>query len=164
MEIKAFVTNLGKYNEGYLIGEWVRFPIDKDNFEKVLDRISINDMYEEWFITDWDCGIDLSEELGNYPLYTELNGVAECFGNWDDEYATAVYEVFGIDAILNSSQSSYMIIPAEDDIDIGEYFINETGMDVPDWLIDYIDYEAYGRDVRLSSDGGFSSNGYYVSR
>lgn len=23
----AFVTNLGKYNEGHLAGEWVKFPI-----------------------------------------------------------------------------------------------------------------------------------------
>ena len=26
---KAFVTNLGKYNEGELVGEWVEFPIDE---------------------------------------------------------------------------------------------------------------------------------------
>ncbi len=24
---EAFITNLGKYNEGYLVGEWVKFPI-----------------------------------------------------------------------------------------------------------------------------------------
>ena len=26
---KAFITNLGKYNEGELVGEWVEFPIDE---------------------------------------------------------------------------------------------------------------------------------------
>ena len=25
--IEAYVTNLGKYNEGELVGEWVKFPI-----------------------------------------------------------------------------------------------------------------------------------------
>ena len=25
--LAAYVTNLGKYNEGYLVGEWVKFPV-----------------------------------------------------------------------------------------------------------------------------------------
>ena len=29
-DIKGFITNLGKYNEGELIGEWIDFPIDED--------------------------------------------------------------------------------------------------------------------------------------
>ena len=24
---EAFITNLGKYNEGFLVGEWVKFPV-----------------------------------------------------------------------------------------------------------------------------------------
>ena len=26
---EAFITNLGKYNEGFLVGEWVKFPVTK---------------------------------------------------------------------------------------------------------------------------------------
>ena len=26
----AFITNLGKYNEGSLVGEWVKFPTTAD--------------------------------------------------------------------------------------------------------------------------------------
>lgn len=29
---EAFVTNLGKYNEGELVGEWVQFPTTEDKF------------------------------------------------------------------------------------------------------------------------------------
>ena len=36
MEIKGFITNLGKYNEGQLVGEWVTFPIDDDELAEVL--------------------------------------------------------------------------------------------------------------------------------
>lgn len=32
-DFKAFITNLGKYNEGELVGKWVSFPIDEDDFE-----------------------------------------------------------------------------------------------------------------------------------
>lgn len=28
--MNIYLTNLGKYNEGYLIGEWVELPITED--------------------------------------------------------------------------------------------------------------------------------------
>ena len=55
--ISAFITNLGKYNEGELLGEWVDFPIDKDSFQQMLNRIGIGSFdesghpYEEIFIS-----------------------------------------------------------------------------------------------------------------
>ena len=33
-------------------------------------------------------------------------------------------------------------------------------MTVPEHLIDYIDYEAYGRDVRINDGGHFAPGGY----
>ena len=38
---RAYITNLGKYNEGELVGEWVDFPIDEDEFNDILTRIEI---------------------------------------------------------------------------------------------------------------------------
>ena len=75
MEIKAFVTNLGKYNEGELIGEWVTFPIDEDQQTELFKRIGINEQYEEYFITDYEApdGMKISE----YSSITELNEMAE---------------------------------------------------------------------------------------
>ena len=32
----AFITNLGKYNEGALVGEWVKFPHHGGGTEKGL--------------------------------------------------------------------------------------------------------------------------------
>ena len=29
---EAFITNLGKYNEGELVGEWVKFPTTSDDY------------------------------------------------------------------------------------------------------------------------------------
>ena len=37
----AFVTNLGKYNEGELVGEWVKFPTTAEEMKQVFDRIGI---------------------------------------------------------------------------------------------------------------------------
>lgn len=38
---EAFVTNLGKYNEGELVGEWVKFPITEEELQEVFERIGI---------------------------------------------------------------------------------------------------------------------------
>ena len=35
-ELQAFVTNLGKYNEGELVGEWVSFPVTPEELRAVL--------------------------------------------------------------------------------------------------------------------------------
>lgn len=67
---EAFITNLGKYNEGALVGEWVKFPTTAEELQKVFERIGIGSKddfghpYEEWFITDYDCYVDgLTESL-----------------------------------------------------------------------------------------------------
>ena len=40
MEDKVFdvyITNLGKYNEGYLMGEWVALPTTREELQEVFD-------------------------------------------------------------------------------------------------------------------------------
>ena len=76
----AFITNLGKYNEGDLVGEWVKFPTTPEEMQKVFERIGIGQKddfgqpYEEWFITDYDCYVDgLYDKLGEYENLDELN-------------------------------------------------------------------------------------------
>ena len=79
----AFITNLGKYNEGELVGEWVKFPTTAEELKKVFDRIGIGQKddfgqpYEEWFITDYDCYVGtLYDKLGEYENLDELNYLA----------------------------------------------------------------------------------------
>ena len=77
---EAFVTNLGKYNEGELVGEWVHFPTTEEKMKEVFERIGIGSkdefghVYEEWFITDYDCPIhEVSKLLGEYENLDKLN-------------------------------------------------------------------------------------------
>ena len=75
----AFITNLGKYNEGELVGEWVKFPTTAEEMKKVFERIGIGQKddfgnpYEEWFITDYDCYVDgIYDKLGESAPTTPL--------------------------------------------------------------------------------------------
>ena len=41
-EMRVYIANLGKYNEGELVGAWFEPPIDMD---EVIERIGLNDQY-----------------------------------------------------------------------------------------------------------------------
>ena len=174
----AFITNLGKYNEGELVGEWVKFPTTAEEMKEVFKRIGIGQKddfgnpYEEWFITDYDCYVDgLYDKLGEYENLDELNYLASKL----DEMSNSEYAQFqagmemgdhcgSLQEIINLTENldCYEIYPhIEDYDDLGRYYIEELEvMQVPEHLQNYIDYEAYGRDVAMDENGSFTDQGY----
>ena len=174
----AFITNLGKYNEGELVGEWVKFPTTAEELKEVFKRIGIGQRddfgqpYEEWFITDYDCYVDgLYDKLGEYESLDELNYLASKLDEMSDsEYAQfqAGMEMGdhcgSLQEIINLTENldCYEIYPhIEDYDDLGRYYIDELEvMQVPEHLQNYIDYEAYGRDVAMDENGSFTDQGY----
>ena len=174
----AFITNLGKYNEGELVGEWVKFPTTAEEMKEVFKRIGIGQKddfgnpYEEWFITDYDCYVDgLYDKLGEYENLDELNYLASKLDEMSDsEYAQfqAGMEMGdhcgSLQEIINLTENldCYEIYPnIEDYDDLGRYYIDELEvMQVPEHLQNYIDYEAYGRDVAIDENGTFTDQGY----
>ena len=174
----AFITNLGKYNEGELVGEWVKFPTTAEELKEVFKRIGIGQRddfgqpYEEWFITDYDCYVDgLYSKLGEYENLDELNYLASKL----DEMSNSEYAQFqagmemgdhcgSLQEIINLTENldCYEVYPhIEDYDDLGRYYIDELEvMQVPEHLQNYIDYEAYGRDVAMDENGSFTDQGY----
>lgn len=174
----AFITNLGKYNEGELVGEWVKFPTTVEEIKAAMDSIGIGQKddfgyaYEEWFITDYDCYVDgLYDKLGEYVNLDELNYLASKL----DEMSHSEYEQFqaamsvgdhggSLQDMINLTENldCYEVNPNITDYDdLGRYYIDELeAMQIPDYLENYIDYEAYGRDVALDEDGQFTDYGY----
>ena len=116
---RAYVTNLGLYNEGYLVGEWVSFPLEREgmtfdeSINDMLKRIKVDGkVYEEYFITDYESNVTgLTESFGEYE-YAEESGMF-----------TEEFETLGV-------------------------------------LRNYIDYESYGRDIRLEEGGIHTDHGY----
>ena len=174
----AFITNLGKYNEGELVGEWVKFPTTAEEMREVFKRIGIGQRddfgqpYEEWFITDYDCYVDgLYDKLGEHENLDELNYLASKLDEMSDsEYAQfqAGMEMGdhcgSLQEIINLTENldCYEVYPhIEDYDDLGRYYIEELEiMQVPEHLQNYIDYEAYGRDVAMDENGSFTDQGY----
>ena len=170
--IKIFLTNLGRYNEGILMGEWVKLPVPADKLDEVLERIGINGEYEEYFITDYEASF-ANLNLSEYTSIEALNGFAarlEELDRWDEEKLAAVLEYESVNSItdimdiIEHLDDFEVLTDVEDDEGLGRYYAEElcTLNAAPEHLRSYFDYESYGRDIRLESVGCFTSYGYVV--
>lgn len=159
--IEAYVTNLGKYNEGELVGEWVKFPITLDKLKAVYERIGIDAEHEEVFITDYDIDLyGVSNQLGEFESLDKLNylaGVLENLSASDREKYEAVLESgisveqSGIDGLINLAynlEKYDLLTEVKDEDDLGRYYAELSfGVDLKERmgeLADYIDFERYG--------------------
>jgi len=178
---EAFVTNLGKYNEGQLVGEWVKFPTTEEEMQKVFERIGIGSTdefgqpYEEWFITDYECPVHgVYDMLGEYESLDKLNYLAsriDEMDKWEQEKFVALMEagcdeVSDIDDLINLTYNldCYDFIPdVHDESELGYYYVHDAGIYSEKELgplANYIDYERFGRDVAMDESGRFTDEGY----
>ena len=89
--MKVWIGNLGKYNEGYLVGDWLELPKSEKEINDFLrdvvglqltqsevDKALATDgvCYEEWFIADYDEVQFTNVELGEYTNLESLNLLA----------------------------------------------------------------------------------------
>lgn len=161
--LRIFISNMGKYVEGELIGEWLELPCTDDELEAVKERIGINDepdengrYYEEWFITDYETDIE-GIEVGEYADLDVLNELAESMEYFNNDELTA-FQAFlqdgsNLDDALESVQNGdYRIYDNCDTMeDVAMEIVEEYGYlnNVPEHVARYFDYEAFGRDLDI---------------
>lgn len=156
--MKIFLTNLGKYNEGELIGEWVELPVSQEELKKVFERIGINEEYEEYFITDYECDL---YEVGEYENIDKLNDIAERIKELDEEKSKIVKDLIQkldytlYEAIDKVNSGDYMIYnDCENMTDVAYQLVEECGYleNVPDNVARYFDYESFGRELEIEGN------------
>ena len=173
--ISVFITNLGKYNEGELVGEWLELPATSKEIEYCLARIGIDGIrYEEYFLTDYESSIDgLSSYISEYNALEELNELATQLAALShdemDLYQAAIEigdSVSSIHDLINLTGNLAVIQRLDhvnNEYDLGYYWIQESGCyDLAQFggLAHYFDYERYGRDICIEQGGIFYCGGY----
>ena len=170
--IEAYVTNLGKYNEGELASALLKFPTTREAVQEVLKQIGIDNIrYEEIFIADYDGDLpELNACLGEYESIDELNHLACLLSELDksdlEKFEAAVASGehnSGVGDLINLAENleCFEFYPEiEDEDDLGRYYTED--LPIPAELKDYFDFEAYGRDVSINESGHFSHGGYIV--
>ena len=157
---EAYVTNAGKYSEGQLVGETLKFPTTVQEVEALLKRIGVDGVrYQEIFITSFDGDVlGLYDHLSEYENLDELNHLACLLSELTSSELETLEAVLdsgdhcaSVRDIINLTQNldCYGFYPGvSDEETLGRIYVDDLEMlDVPDQVKPYFDYEAYGRDV-----------------
>ena len=169
---EAYITNRGKYNEGELVGETLKFPTSPREVQALLKHIGVDGIrYEEFFITSFDGDVlGLYDYLGEYENLDELNHLACLLSELDQGELEKFEAALNIGAhtssvadIINLAQNldCFEFYPdIETEEDLGRYWAED--LPIPAELKDYFDYGAYGWDVSINEGGHFAPGGYIV--
>ena len=144
--------------------------MDADELEETLEQIAENmhDYDPEFAIHDyeWTCEWE-GFEIGEYDNIEEINEFCQSLSELD-EYESKVYaaavEYFGREHVEIDEIDEYnLYTDITDNYDLGYYWAVESGcydLDKMGHLANYFDYEGFGRDIALETDGGFTSYGF----
>ncbi|CAC99186.1 antirestriction protein ArdA [Carnobacterium divergens] len=160
-EMRIYVANLGKYNEGELVGAWFTPPID---YEEMEEKIGLNGEYEEYAIHDYELPFDIDE----YTPISEINRLCEMIMELD---GSPIYdELKDIQGMWFSSLEE--LLESKDDIicysdcdsmeDIAYYYVEDGLMgEIPERLQMYLNYQAIGRDLEINGNFLVTSHGVF---
>lgn len=162
--LKIYLTNLGKYNEGYLVGKWVKLPVTVEELEAVKKEIGINQFYEEWFITDYESDID-GLEVNEYSNIEELNRISEMLEDLnEDEFdivCALISDGYELEEAIEKKDDCYIWFGCADMEDVAMQYCDTCGMleAMPENLRGYFDFAAFGRDMSFEGHFIFTANG-----
>jgi len=158
----VYVGTYHKYNCGSIAGKWLDLTEfdDEQDFLAACSKLHADEEDPELMFQDWE-GIPsglASESHVNWAFIdayrqAKEEGQGEAFVEWAEYFNACDYDAF---------QEAYQG-EAESEEDYARNYADETGLlnDMPDSLLIYFDYEAYGRDMFLN--GLVLLNGYVFS-
>lgn len=147
-EMRVYIANLGKYNEGELVGAWFTLPVDED---EMAERIGLNDLYEEYAIHDYE----LPFEIDEYTPIEEVNRLCEMVEEMPDYIVDNLKEIVsyfsGIEDVYDHMDDICLLSGCDDMTDVAYYYVEECGYldGAPDIFNRYFDYAAFGRDLAI---------------
>lgn len=159
--LNLYVANLGKYNEGKLVGGWISLPVEDDELKKFLiETVEIDidpeeafykgmdgePVYEEWAIHDVDS--DFFGHIDEYDDIYALNEKAREISELNDyelKSLEAAVEIFGSEALEYEVDDIVLLEDVNSHYDLGYYWAVDSGcyeLDDKSVLSRYFDYEA----------------------
>ena len=166
--LRCWIGNLGKYNEGELVGEWFDLPCDMSEVSKI---IGLNDEYEEYQINDYETNIH-GLKVHEYSSISTLNEFMERVETLSEDeqlILQAHISDYGFRDVLNDFENvnfndARIYYNVEDMEDVAREYAEETGLlsSIPDNLQNYFDFKAFGRDLSYDSNYVFLDGGVCV--
>jgi antirestriction protein len=167
MMLEVYLTDLGAYNKGFLIGEWISLPIDEQELESTIKKILRSgealcaleygyESHEEYFITDWEWK-DLNffdiDEYDNVMSLNETTSVLESLSPYQQKAVMYLMREGIADDIADAvgKIDDVIVYKGMSMIDVAMEYL-ESCCDLkclPSIITNYIDYEVLARDLEL---------------
>lgn len=155
MDISAIVRDI-KTGRATL----VCFPVEMNELKLALGLREEDDL--EYIIADSSCPM-----VKEYDSINTINDFVKKVEDVDDIIVLAVHEVTGynikdvIDYDFDFTVCS-LLPDVNTSRELGLYWFNELGSEGigKEKIETYFDYQAFGRDIAIESEGGFTSHGY----
>lgn len=171
--LEAHVINMGKYNEGVLVDTHIQFPATKEEVQAALKRIGVDGIrYQEVILTEHDSNLSgFCHCITQYDRVDELNYLVHLLSALSPDELTIFQGVIdygehdhGVGELINLALNleCYELHPGvNSDEELGRIYIDDMELlEVPEAVLPYFDFEAYGRDMRLNEGGHFVDGGY----
>jgi antirestriction protein len=182
-QIRVYVANIGKYNEGKLVGAWLDLPTTHNQIQSFLkNQVGLNNQYEEYLIHDYESDFNHDENENIYDLNLLAIKLEQMSEN-EKALAAAYCSANGLKdtlTILNVCHQvndiSYVEIDANTwgtkEEKLGYTIIDEIDTDLKTTLeqckigesltaYDYFDFEKYGHDISIS-EGYFATDSIFI--
>ena len=173
MVIKVFLANFSQYCEGMVTtGKEVSLPCSPSDLVTVLNEIGVTPE-QDYFLLKWSCEVDgICPCISERTSLAEVNYIAGVLNPLSSEkrmIVSALIEAKRPDmnqlTLLLESLSSYILLPdIQEDKELGYYFAETLKrITIPDHIKPYFDYEVYGREMRKTIRGIYTSYGFLLS-
>ena len=162
--MRVFLTDLQAYNEGNLVGRWIKLPLNPFELSQAISEVLTEgeaicgtENHEEVFITDYEADITV-DEYGDIHKINELAEILEQLSGYDLlKLKLLKHEGYNERDVLEQGIDTY-------DVDVHDY-TNDTSFtdvyellaydlveegcfgEIPKHLEYYIDYSAIARDL-----------------
>lgn len=128
-----------------------------------LKEIGLNERYEEYAIHDYE----LPFEIDEYTPIEEVNRLCEMVEDLPEDIQDELSELLcyysSLEELCEHADDIIHYPDCDDMTDVAYYFIDECQSlgEIPDRIRNYIDYEAYGRDLDLEGHFVVTNHGVF---
>ena len=158
---QIYVACLASYNVGIIHGEYIDATLEADEIKEeiqiVLESSPIKDA-EEYAIHDYEdfCGA----QLGEYPELENVSNVAK-FLVKHGKLGAEVLSHFSCDLeeAIEAIEEQYLG-EHESLEDYAQEYVEQSGLNIPESIKNYVDYESMGGDMELGGDLFTIETGY----
>lgn len=131
---------------------------------------NVNKQYIRHFKVDGEVFNGPGEERCDYLLLNDEAATSYYIELKGSDLPKAIRQIENTIKLLSPSLPGYAVLRRivyhtgshiSNDEELGRLYIQDFGaVEIPEHLIDYIDYEAYGRDARINESGHYAPGGY----